>query len=88
MSQNSFIEMIECFAQVQSGHYLFLTGVPNVTIRPVLNGNIPFLSSLSRCPRDAEMSRFQKESNYWLIIEYILCLPGTNAPVEKESFLL
>ena len=35
-----------------------------VTIRPVLNGTVPFFESLSRCPlgnlRDAKMSRFQK----------------------------
>ena len=40
------------------------TGITKVTIRPVLNGTVPFFESLSRCPlgnlRDAKMSRFQK----------------------------
>ena len=38
------------------------SAVPKVTIRPVFNGTVPFLSCLSRCPnnsfRDAQMSRF------------------------------
>ena len=37
-------------------------GSLKVTIRPVFNGTVPFLSCLSRCPnnsfRDAQMSRF------------------------------
>ncbi|GBM45714.1 hypothetical protein AVEN_14091-1 [Araneus ventricosus] len=40
--------------------------IPNVTMRPILNVTVQFSGSLSRCPqaqlRDAQMSRFQKES--------------------------
>ena len=41
---------------------MFCLYYDKVTIRPVFNGTVPFLSCLSRCPnnsfRDAQMSRF------------------------------
>ncbi|GBN26364.1 hypothetical protein AVEN_204159-1 [Araneus ventricosus] len=47
--------------------HLTILSIPNVTIRPVLNGAVPFSGSLSRCPqaqlRNTQMSRFKKESN-------------------------